>query len=187
MPCSRPCCSNGREDTSRTLSLVTLCTSGHVFVHSLLKELTIVTSHGQSKRCRHFFTFPYSCSLPAWWYSSGTLISRYSSWCYRGSGFARLCTDASRSCRSFVTTALISPHSHCQYGTSLLEYHFSHLRLFVGSRTWIYFSWGTYHRFRRLSMRHGKRLLQGMRKTVEEAALNSTSKIYTHEIGRAHV
>ena len=126
-----------RSDTSRSLSLVTLCTSGHVFVHSLPKELTSVSFHGQSKRCPHFSTFPYSCSLPAWWCSSGTLISLFSSWCCHGSGFARLCTDAPRSCQSFVTTARTSPHSHCQCGTSLLEYHFSHFGLFGRSHACI--------------------------------------------------
>ena len=135
MPCLRPCFSNGHEDISGLLSCVTLCTSVHGFVRSLPKELRSVSFHGQSKRCPHVSTFPYSYSSPAWWCSSGTLISRFSSWSCHGSGFAQLCTDASRSCQSFVTTAHTSPHSHCQCGTSLLEYYFLHFGLSGGSHS----------------------------------------------------
>ncbi|KAI9454666.1 hypothetical protein BJY52DRAFT_1283593 [Lactarius psammicola] len=77
--------------------------------------------------------FHYSCSFPAWLCSSATLISQSSTWCCHGLAFARPCTEASRSSQSFVMIAHITPHSHCQYGTLLLEFHLSYFGRFGGS------------------------------------------------------
>ena len=135
---SRPCSSNGHDDISRSLSRVTVRTSAHGFVPSLPKELRNFSSHGRSKHYPHFSTFPCSCFSPASLCSFGTLISHFSNWCCLGSAFARLSTDASRSCQYFVTTARTTPHSRCRRGTSSLEYHFSHFGLFGGSHSWIF-------------------------------------------------
>ena len=129
----RPCYSNGHEDISGSLSRITACTSELESVHSLPKELRSSSFLGPSKHCPLFSTFPCSCSSPAWLFSYGILISRFSSWCRVGSAFARLCTDASRSCQSFVLTAHTTPHSHCQFGILLLERYFSFIGFFGGS------------------------------------------------------
>src|SRR6266702_5053703 len=131
---SRRCYSSGHEDTSRSLSHVTVHTSELGFVHSLLKGSNSFSFHGRLKHCPHCYTFPCSYSLPAWSCSCATLTSRFSSWCCHGSAFAQLCTDASRSCRSFVTTARTIHHLRRWYGPLLLGYYMSSLR-FVGGFT----------------------------------------------------
>ena len=133
MLCSRPCYSSGHEGTSRSLSHVTVHTSELGSVRSFLKGSRSFSFRGQSKHCPHCYTFHYSCSFPAWLCSFATLISQFSSSCCHGSAVVRLCTDASRSSRSFITTAHTTLHSHCRHGTLLLEYHFSHFGLFGGS------------------------------------------------------
>ena len=137
MPCLQPCCSNGHGDISGSLSHVIVCTSEHESVHSLLKELTSSDFNGQSRHCLRFSTFPCSFSSLAWWRSYSTLIPLFSGGYCRVSASAPFCTDASRPCQSFVTTAHTSPHSRCQYGTLLLGYHFSHFEFFGYSRIFV--------------------------------------------------
>ena len=48
--------------------------------------------------------------------------------------------------------------------------------------TWDYLSWESYVHFRDLAESCGKRLVQGMQKTMEEAALNSPSEINTRAL-----
>jgi len=120
--CLRRCCSNGHEDISKSLIRVTVHTSEHEFVHSFPKALISFSFRGRSKHCPRFSTFPCSCSSPAWLCSYGTLISRFSSWCCHGSAFARLCTDASHSCQSFVLVAHTIHRFHHRCGSLLSGY-----------------------------------------------------------------
>ena len=130
---SRRCYSSGPEDTSRSLSHVTVHTSELGSVRSLPKASRSFSFRGWSKHCPRCYMFPCSCSLPAWLCSYGMLISRFSNWCCPGSAFAQLSTDASLSCQFFVMTAHTIPRSHCRRGTLLLGYHFSSFGFFGGS------------------------------------------------------
>ena len=176
MLCLRRCSSNGHDDISSSLSHDTVLTSVHAFVRSFPKGSRNVSCHGRSMPCPRFSTFPSSCSSPALLCSFAMLISRFSSWSYRGLAFAWLygcitCIPIFRHDSPYYTP-LSLPVWHIVNGTPFFLYRF--LRWFndsVRDRMTAYFF------YQDLENSCRKTLAQGMRRTAEENALKSPSEI----------